>query len=61
MIKVWCVLLYGNLLTDIAQERLSKLCGETNDGFKIAEKDLMLREAGDLVGTKQSGWVDLQV
>lgn len=53
--KSACVLLYGNPLTDIAQERL-QIMRETNDGFKIAEKDLMLRGGGDLVGTKQSGW-----
>jgi ATP-dependent DNA helicase RecG len=28
---------------------------ETNDGFRIAEEDLRLRGAGDLLGTKQSG------
>lgn len=53
--KSACVLLYGNSVTDIAQERL-QIMRETNDGFQIAEKDLILRGGGDLVGTKQSGW-----
>lgn len=35
-------------------ERLQAMCN-TNDGFKIAEEDLRLRGAGDLLGTAQSG------
>jgi len=32
---------------------------ETNDGFIIAEKDLVLRGPGDILGTKQSGFIRL--
>ena len=32
------------------------LC-ETDDGFVIAEQDLMMRGVGELLGTKQSGWI----
>ena len=34
---------------------------ETNDGFKIAEKDLELRGAGDIYGIRQSGLMDLKI
>ncbi|PPR27014.1 MAG: ATP-dependent DNA helicase RecG, partial [Alphaproteobacteria bacterium MarineAlpha9_Bin4] len=49
-----CVLLYKNNLSDIALERLSIL-KESQDGFKIAEKDLQLRGAGEILGTRQYG------
>ncbi len=49
-----CVLLYHPPLGEVARERLSTL-RETEDGFLIAEKDLELRGAGDVLGTKQSG------
>ena len=41
-------------LTEIAQERLQALVDST-DGFELAEKDLELRGAGELLGTRQSG------
>jgi ATP-dependent DNA helicase RecG len=34
---------------------------ETNDGFKIAEKDLEMRGPGDIEGTKQSGILDFKL
>ena len=37
-------------------KRLDVLC-ETDDGFVIAEQDLMMRGVGELLGTKQSGWI----
>lgn len=49
-----CILLYGKHLTDIAKHRLS-IIRNCTDGFKIAELDLMLRGAGDMFGTQQSG------
>jgi ATP-dependent DNA helicase RecG len=52
--KSYCVLLTGNKISREAKERLSILC-QTNDGFKIAEKDLELRGPGDIEGTRQSG------
>jgi len=46
---------YCVLLSDkIDDPKLKAMC-ETNDGFKIAEKDLALRGTGDLIGTKQTG------
>jgi ATP-dependent DNA helicase RecG len=49
-----CLLLRGNSLTETARARLS-LMRETNDGFRIAEEDLRLRGAGEILGTRQSG------
>jgi ATP-dependent DNA helicase RecG len=49
-----CLLLRSNSLTETARARLS-LMRETNDGFRIAEEDLRLRGAGEILGTRQSG------
>jgi ATP-dependent DNA helicase RecG len=49
-----CLLLRGNGLTETARARLA-LMRETNDGFRIAEEDLRLRGAGEVLGTRQSG------
>jgi len=49
-----CLLLRGNALSEAARARLV-LMRETNDGFRIAEEDLRLRGAGEILGTKQSG------
>ncbi len=49
-----CLLLRGGALSETARARLS-LMRETNDGFRIAEEDLRLRGAGEVLGTRQSG------
>ncbi len=49
-----CLLLRGSHLSETARDRLS-LMRETNDGFRIAEEDLRLRGAGEILGTRQSG------
>ncbi|QMW21698.1 ATP-dependent DNA helicase RecG [Sandaracinobacteroides saxicola] len=49
-----CVLLRGLTLTATAKARL-KMMRETDDGFAIAEADLRLRGAGEMLGTRQSG------
>ncbi|HIK87800.1 MAG TPA: ATP-dependent DNA helicase RecG, partial [Alphaproteobacteria bacterium] len=49
-----CILLYDQKIGNIARDRLSVM-RETNDGFIISEKDLKLRGAGEILGTKQSG------
>lgn len=49
-----CLLLYAPPLGKTAQSRLEAI-RETNDGFKIAEIDLKLRGAGDVLGVAQSG------
>jgi ATP-dependent DNA helicase RecG len=50
----YCFLLYYGPLGETAKERLS-IMRQTEDGFLIAEKDLQLRGAGDLLGVRQSG------
>lgn len=52
--KSYCFLMAGYALSDVAQERLQVMV-DTNDGFKISEKDLEIRGAGELLGTRQSG------
>jgi len=49
-----CLLLYQAPLGEMAKARLNIL-RETEDGFRIAEEDLRLRGAGELLGTRQSG------
>ena len=49
-----CLLLRGDKLSETARARLA-LLRESNDGFRIAEEDLRLRGAGEILGTKQSG------
>lgn len=56
----YCILLYQNPLSSIAQERL-KVMREFQDGFKIAEKDLALRGPGELLGIRQTGVLSLRV
>ena len=52
--KSSCLLLYAPPLGKIARARL-KILRETDDGFRIAEEDLRLRGAGEMLGTRQSG------
>ncbi|HST37155.1 MAG TPA: ATP-dependent DNA helicase RecG [Allosphingosinicella sp.] len=52
--KSICLLVRGNMLSETARARLT-LMRETNDGFRIAEEDLRLRGAGEILGTRQSG------
>ncbi|MEM9523794.1 MAG: ATP-dependent DNA helicase RecG [Pseudomonadota bacterium] len=49
-----CLLMYHPPLNAAAERRLTIL-RETEDGFRIAEEDLAIRGAGDLIGTAQSG------
>jgi ATP-dependent DNA helicase RecG len=58
--KSHCVLLYSSPLSANGSERL-KTMRQTNDGFAIAEKDLELRGPGELLGTRQTGDMQLQI
>jgi ATP-dependent DNA helicase RecG len=52
--KSSCLLLYQQPLGSVARSRL-EIMRETEDGFRIAEEDLKLRGAGEVLGTRQSG------
>jgi ATP-dependent DNA helicase RecG len=56
----YCLLIYQSPLSEISRQRLSIL-RETNDGFVIAEKDLELRGPGDVMGTRQTGQMQLKI
>ena len=58
--KSYCILLYQLPLSQHAKERLKTL-RETTDGFVIAEKDLQMRGAGELLGTRQTGSLSFKV
>ena len=49
-----CLLMYQAPLSEGGERRL-KVLRDTEDGFRIAEEDLAMRGAGDLIGTAQSG------
>jgi ATP-dependent DNA helicase RecG len=55
-----CVLLYNPPLSGNGSARL-KIMRETTDGFKIAEKDLELRGPGEVLGTRQTGDMQLHI
>lgn len=54
----FCVLLYSNL-SKSSSEKLKTVC-ESQDGFYIAEKDMMMRGSGDILGVKQSGCMEFK-
>ncbi len=58
--KSFCILLTGSKTSEDARERINTMCA-TNDGFKIAEKDLELRGPGDIEGTRQSGMLNFKL
>jgi ATP-dependent DNA helicase RecG len=55
-----CVLLYHAPLSTAARERLGLIRGTTS-GFEIAERDLAMRGAGEVLGTRQTGMVQFRV
>ncbi|WP_394346653.1 ATP-dependent DNA helicase RecG [Robertkochia marina] len=56
----FCILMTGHKLSNDSKTRLETMCA-TNDGFEIAEVDLKLRGPGDLMGTQQSGVLNLKI
>jgi len=56
----YCILMSSHKLTSEAKTRLETMT-RTNDGFEIAEVDLKLRGPGDLMGTQQSGILNLKI
>ena len=55
-----CLLLRGENLSEVARSRLA-IMRQTDDGFRIAEEDLRLRGAGEILGTRQSGFPQFRV
>jgi ATP-dependent DNA helicase RecG len=55
-----CLLLYATPLSETAKARLAIL-RETEDGFRIADEDLRLRGAGEVLGTRQSGMPEMRL
>ena len=58
--KSYCVLMTGDEISNESEKRMKTMV-RTNDGFEIAEADLKLRGPGDLLGTQQSGLLDLKI
>jgi ATP-dependent DNA helicase RecG len=58
--KSYCVLMTGNKLSNDAKTRIQSMV-RTQDGFELAEVDLKLRGPGDLMGTQQSGILQLRI
>jgi ATP-dependent DNA helicase RecG len=61
----YCIMLFEEPLSEPARERL-KVVYETNDGFEVARRDLMMRGPGEFLGARQSGapllrFADLQL
>jgi ATP-dependent DNA helicase RecG len=56
----YCILMTGVKISHDSREKLSTMV-RTNNGFEIAEADLKLRGPGDLMGTQQSGVLDLLI
>ncbi len=56
----YCILMTGNKLGADSRKRIETMV-RTNNGFEIAETDLELRGPGDLMGTQQSGALDLLI
>ncbi len=56
----FCVLMTGNKVSKEGKKRLQTMVA-TNDGFKIAEVDLEIRGPGDIMGTQQSGVLNLKL
>ena len=56
----YCILMTSYKISNDGKVRIETMC-RTNDGFEIAETDLKLRGPGDLMGTQQSGILDLKL
>ncbi len=56
----FCILLVKNNLSDLSRQRLDTI-RRHHDGFQIAEKDLQLRGAGEVLGTRQTGEASFKI
>jgi ATP-dependent DNA helicase RecG len=58
--KSFCILMTGDKISKESLKRMETMV-QSNDGFEISEVDLQLRGPGDLMGTQQSGVLDLKI
>ena len=58
--KSYCILMTGNKMSNDAKTRIEAMV-RTRDGFELAEVDLKLRGPGDLMGTQQSGILQMRI
>lgn len=58
--KSYCILMTGDKISKESMKRMETMV-QSNDGFEISEVDLQLRGPGDLIGTQQSGVLDLKI
>jgi len=58
--KSYCILMTGDKISKESLKRMETMV-QSNDGFEISEVDLQLRGPGDLMGTQQSGVLDLKI
>jgi len=58
--KSYCVLMTGGRVSEAAEERLAAMV-RTQDGFELAEIDLVQRGPGEFFGTRQAGTPELRV
>jgi len=58
--KSYCILMTSHKLSNDAKTRIKTMV-RTNDGFEISEVDMKLRGPGDLMGTRQSGLLNLKI
>lgn len=56
----YCLLVTGDKLSQVTKKRMQTMVN-SSDGFEIAEVDLQLRGPGDLMGTQQSGMLELKI
>lgn len=56
----FCILMTGDKLSSETKKRINTMV-RTNDGFEIAEVDLEIRGPGDIMGTQQSGLMNLKI
>ncbi len=56
----FCILLVGQALSNLARKRL-EIIRSTQDGFEIAERDLEIRGAGEVLGTRQTGEMSFKI
>ena len=59
-LDAYCVLIYHGEIGKIAKARLEAM-KSTNNGFEISEIDMKLRGSGEILGTKQSGGIELKI